>query len=392
MKFRRTPLLVLLFLSLACWSCGGNEASTPNGASDASQSQTPLASQQEAKLRINVDKLRVRKGPGKAAEVISELAENTVVTDLKEASKELAEATLRGVKHKAPWIKIRTADGIEGWIFGGAATPMKSGDEGPAESSKVAFTKTLSKLDHRQCADLEKAKSALQDYLRGQPADADASVKAFHDFFLRRIDDANNNEVDFKREGEYLLADYNPEKLPVPDDIQQQFAQWKSCGIKADFPEGMINLVEQPDYMMKHFGNLVSPSMKSYLTQQQKELAEGFAVDAGLTITPQAVAERLAFWDEFLKKNPRFVYHEDIRGFNKFMLGTLMSGLDNTPAFDWEDNKLNADWKAAYEWLMTKHQSTPSGQSIKEYYMLLKKHDFKRTKEVSAYNDKFWES
>ncbi len=71
------------------------------------------------KLIINLENFRLRATPGVKGQEISRLAKGTVVTDLGEVSDFTTPLKLRGVDFDEPWVKVRTADGIEGWVYGG---------------------------------------------------------------------------------------------------------------------------------------------------------------------------------------------------------------------------------------------------------------------------------
>ncbi|MEL6924393.1 MAG: SH3 domain-containing protein [Bacteroidota bacterium] len=68
---------------------------------------------------VVVDQLRLRDAPGIEGKVITELSRGTRLLDLGEISDFTTKVKLRGIAYDEPWIKVKTSDGQEGWIFPG---------------------------------------------------------------------------------------------------------------------------------------------------------------------------------------------------------------------------------------------------------------------------------
>ena len=113
---------VLLFLG-----CG--ETSEPIPTSDASAVPTvdsttleppppPLAAGEE--LTAWVDGLFIRAKPEKGGEILQQISGGTALTYTGKASPSPETIVLRGIAFSEPWLQVRTAEGTEGWVFGGA--------------------------------------------------------------------------------------------------------------------------------------------------------------------------------------------------------------------------------------------------------------------------------
>ncbi|MFN7117286.1 MAG: SH3 domain-containing protein [Saprospiraceae bacterium] len=64
--------------------------------------------------------MRLRDAPGENAKVILALPKGTILYDLGEVSDFTTKILLRGIEFDDPWLKVRTEDGTEGWVDGGA--------------------------------------------------------------------------------------------------------------------------------------------------------------------------------------------------------------------------------------------------------------------------------
>ena len=67
-----------------------------------------------------VDKLRIREQPTTKSEIVIEVKEGTSFTYLYEKTDYKERINLRGTLFNEPWLKIKTEDGKEGWVYGGA--------------------------------------------------------------------------------------------------------------------------------------------------------------------------------------------------------------------------------------------------------------------------------
>ncbi len=73
-----------------------------------------------ADFTTNVASTRLRETPGEEGKVIRELPQGAMLYDLGEVSDFTTRVQIRGIWFDEPWLKVRTEDGAEGWVYGGA--------------------------------------------------------------------------------------------------------------------------------------------------------------------------------------------------------------------------------------------------------------------------------
>lgn len=124
-KYSIIVITLVLFLVTSC----GNETNTAEV-----ESTTKSAEEQEAITALTkiektaesrmvyawVDKLRIRERPDLKSKEIIQVAEGTALKFAGEISVNEIEITLRGRKMTAPFYKVTTPSGQEGWTFAGA--------------------------------------------------------------------------------------------------------------------------------------------------------------------------------------------------------------------------------------------------------------------------------
>ncbi len=102
-------IVILALLSICLWACGktGSESK-------------PIDNESVTTFITHVDNTRLREAAGPDAEVIKTLPRGTELVALGEVSDFTTQITLRGIPFDEPWLRVRTTDGSEGWVYGGA--------------------------------------------------------------------------------------------------------------------------------------------------------------------------------------------------------------------------------------------------------------------------------
>lgn len=373
-------LVVATGLISGCENQGSGTATSSSAQAD---SLSQSAVQREEWLEIGYDDLRIREAASMKATVLATMKSGEQVKFLGETSPELERVELRGQLIVAPWGKVETKDGKQGWLFLGAVEPVKV-------PLAIAFKHSLNAISGQDCKVIQSALELYSDKMRGKsPAIADHAVpylEGFIDSVVYRLNDELIQRSDYDAFGESMNEDGKSSKDPK---IQHDIDAWKACGLHLEFPEGMCQIEADAGLVNPTVLPLVTPVMKQYLEQRKKEIGEGWTEDAGLMITPQQLAERAVFWDEFVASNPTFVYASRIRFLaSAYMMG-LIAGEDNTPSIDYGDTgTVLPEFKSAYEWVLKEHPKTETGRNVKEWMDILKASGWKRSPKVTAYINK----
>lgn len=138
---------------------------TASSAEKSSPTTEPLV------FTTNLDNLRLRDQPGKDGKELARLSIGTKVYDTGEVSEFTTPLKLRGVNFDEPWIKIKTAQGISGWIYGGGLSFNLEADNPVAQ---VMMQKRLVGLFGKSLAD--DVESYRQNYNNAATAEAFAKV------------------------------------------------------------------------------------------------------------------------------------------------------------------------------------------------------------------------
>ena len=211
----------------------------------------------------------------------------------------------------------------------------------PAEEYR-SFVATL---DTTQMTSTKKAAEKFQElYADVTPQQADEGFLIFdklYTYVLRTRDEKHYTEIDQTGNYEkyYAIAGiyngYNDGKEASPEMLAYN-KELASNGFAIGMEEGTTYVLQNRDFLKDYFYDKVSPAMKDYLVQKNKEAKESFASDGGLIISPTRLAERIIWAENFVKENPNFPKElmEEIKWSDKIYFNALVMGLDNTPLFE----------------------------------------------------------
>ena len=114
-----TPFLLLLSCCIffACQDESKPTSAKTETKETITKATTPV--QQPISFSVNIDQLRLRDTPGTKGKEVARLSEGTKLYDLNEVSSFTTNVKLRGVQFDEPWIKVKTDQDQEGWVYAG---------------------------------------------------------------------------------------------------------------------------------------------------------------------------------------------------------------------------------------------------------------------------------
>lgn len=179
-----------------------------------------------------------------------------------------------------------------------------------------------------------------------------------------------------------IMVDVLGKSLPISQKLKDYNDKLKRNGFEVSSTEGMSYIQQDREFIAKWFYSYVSPKMKEYLQQLNKENKEGFQEDAGLTIEAKQYVNRLIWWDSFIQENPRFTLVDEAKEHRKYLLTFFIIGMDNSPIIDYETNKLDDYYKTAYSYLQDNYPNSEMNKIVNPYFKALLQNDNKKAAEM----------
>ncbi|MCX7749381.1 MAG: hypothetical protein N2645_21185 [Clostridia bacterium] len=153
-------------------------------------------------------------------------------------------------------------------------------------------------------------------------------------------------------------------------------------GYKFFYPEGMVNMEIDYENINKRFSGFVSENVSAYLEIMSAEYKKHYAHDGGLIIDLDELVKRIIQTENFIEKYKDSPFQNEVRQLNKNYLSAYLLGLNNTPAFAYEDNQLREDVLSSFEHTVKEYKDSKLAGILKEYMELVRKNNNKKTGEI----------
>lgn len=369
-------------------ACGGQQQDGGTQDSTAVHNDAAAQAPTEQWMVLQYDDMRLRETAGKAGKVLATLKEGVRVLDLGGRSEFSETVVLRGESITAQWMQVRTKEGMEGWMFGGALTPAP-------DPAVTAFETQLDHIKTQDCKGIQEAIDLFASSMKGKtPAIADQAMVPLTDFLAATVDGLNQALAQRSPAEIRGLEQLFYKEAGAKDDPKAvaERKAWEQCGLQLDFPEGILYLSLKPGLLLPTVGPLVSDPMRQYLQIRKKEDQNPWSADASLLISPRELADRAVTWDVFLTDHPDFTFKGYIRDQSKYYVGSLLMGQDNSPVFDYDSKKLlDEEFKQAWEWVLASNPQTKTGQIVQEWVNLVQPAGWKMTAKSEKYIQEYWD-
>ena len=123
--------------------------------------------------------------------------------------------------------------------------------------------------------------------------------------------------------------------------------------------------------------------------QFELERKQPFAADGALLMPLPDIAARLIFWEKFVDAHPGFILMEEASLTYSYYVLVLLIGMDNTPAFDYQNQTLRKNFRDVYQLVVSKYPGSSSAAIFQEYLKLLRSSGWKQTEQVDEFVRQF---
>jgi hypothetical protein len=261
----------------------------------------------------------------------------------------------------------------------------------PPETDSVIieeFTKALNELPDSMSSSLKGLAIFKNDFDKSNPEDNDKAFKIYLAFQTALIDSLNQQLMvnpDIGKIESMIWADTS-----LHEKEGKAFArELERNGFVLESSEGMVYIGRETRILRDHFYEWLTPPTKEFFNQFEIESNQPQSSDGGLVIPIKDFADRLGFWDTFQASYPNHIYTDYARSNVEYDLYFFMIGLDNTPAFNYDDGTLDKEFLEAYRYFIQKYQEVKSAAVMKEYLRLLEKAGYKQSEEAKTFSEKY---
>lgn len=278
--------------------------------------------------------------------------------------------------------------------------------ESGSKNNIAKYKELLSQLNSSNKESILKAKDEFFKHFKKDDKTSEEGFQLFRDYYIELINKhqdkfAQISNVLFEEPAFYEVIEgtfKNPlagfEKLNKldKDRIKRKYstqlneiAGYLKSGIKitGDDEEGYY-LTENLTFLSDMLQNYEIDFVKfiEFMKSEDKRIV----IDGGLQISWEDLRKKLLRFEKFAGDYPNLKETQEIiEPKIKWLFAVYIDGLDNTPAFDWETQKLNSGLKNSYEFFLKENKKSKFFETLQKYYKILEKNKFMYNDEVQKY-------
>jgi hypothetical protein len=248
------------------------------------------------------------------------------------------------------------------------------------------FNAQLNQLPDSSSSSLQGLELFAHAVSKSNQEENDKAFKAYLEFQASLIDKLNQQLMEnpaLEKIGSLIWADSS-----LHEEEGKVFARnLKPNGLQLASSEGMVYISRETEILRAYFYKFLTPSTKLFFNQFEIETNKHDVEDAALIIPVKELADRLAFWDNFLSAYPQHIFSEYAGNNIESDLYFLLIGLNNTPAFDYESKIVDPEFLQAYQYFIKEYPDTKSAQTIRQYLRVLEKAEYRRDDKVVSFTE-----
>ncbi len=214
-------------------------------------------------------------------------------------------------------------------------------------------------------------------------------AKLKEDYILIDFFRVYNEAIDQINESLYGLEGFQELNTLSDEQPSERALQIKKSlnenGLSCQSSEGEIYLSLNTEYINNEFSPLLSEDANIFLKLYLNEIDNRCCEDASLSISKEELINRTYTWGNIFYQNNGIWITKTAKAEYKRYLILLFEGIDNSPAFDFENNNFNKELMD----LMTKNielfPESGTSKFFTDYLNLLKEENYKKTKAIEDY-------
>lgn len=234
-----------------------------------------------------------------------------------------------------------------------------------------SFKKYIANLDKSKISSIPFALDYIKTCILSNNTDQDKIFDEFNKFFYTI---ANNFSDSLESKFPKLIEQLNSTESTEECTIFEK--NLKDSGLELCSTEGTYYVDVVYDFFYNNFKERVTPRLSEFLKIRMNEIKQGFSEDASLLISFEQLYQRVKIWEKYLLQYPDSSESRQAVYFYQTYLETLLTGIDNSKTFDYDNNTLLPQVKQLYEKIKSEDKESQVTKIITAYYSLLERHNF----------------
>lgn len=275
------------------------------------------------------------------------------------------------------------------FLFAGCGTKVVSPDN-TIKTPELTESKSVKIMsEYRDLMNASSSPSEIMKYIEANignlsKEDGDTVVAGLIEVQKKQLQ--NYQEKLFSKEMYEIISKYKFEDLKIlnikEENEKKFFENAFKDGYKLITAEGMVDFELDYEYLDNKFSPYVTEKTSAFLSIMATEAKAHFAADGAIIISLDELANRVINTENYLEKFGDSQYAKEIKQQYNWYLTAYLIGLNNTPAFSYEDNILKQEVLSNFKSTMIKYKDSKFAGIIKDFVDLVTKNDLKKTNEV----------
>ncbi len=230
---------------------------------------------------------------------------------------------------------------------------------------------------------LELEKNTFQDIIQTKKNVDMALVNFFH--ALTKTESELNESTFNLSCYNSLTTSFNSPNEETPEIAVQFKRMAEKHGFLVTQEEGMLYLVVDFVKIKAEFIDRLNSPNKQFLKLYSEEMECGCCKEGAVVLSEPDLAKRAYQWGSLIDEAEGLAFADIVESEYKKYLTLLFAGIDNSPAFDWENGKYNPKLLDATLKLVEKYPNSRAAGEFVSYIALLKAENYKQSKKVNQY-------
>jgi len=175
------------------------------------------------------------------------------------------------------------------------------------------------------------------------------------------------------------------DKSKLSETSKEFIKNAENSGFNIVGEEGNIYLNLKSSFLKEGIIDNLDSLSKEYLNMFCYETDNRCCSDGAFIISKSEIVSRIYQWGELANKVRDKAYFRFAKGHFDSYLSYIYVGLDNNPAFGWDNGDFNQESLEAMEILISNHPQSVAAKEFNTFMGLLKESNMKKTKEIDEY-------
>ena len=226
-----------------------------------------------------------------------------------------------------------------------------------------------------------------------EPENKDPMILAYEHYLLKYV----NDNVDFTVIDQmapyfdFSTKSIDPAKIP-DEKLAATLTKLMDAGLKLTTSEGMVYPIIDYGSLIDKLQKQMSEALFGLYQLKAVESQQSMSEDNGLVITWGGLALRAAAVEAYIReyKDVELIREEAVWIYRNY-INTMLMGMNNTPAFDYETGAYNQEALDAFAAFLQQNQNTTTGWVLEEFFAYLDsiqyKMDYNDSTETKSFYD-----